>query len=80
MLKTYAAAVVVTVALLWALWPALAHLSNGYEQGLCEGKGDVWSTTMDTCSPARKTYEQGLCDAGGGVWNAPTATCRRPAL
>ena len=72
----YVASCASIVLLLWLLAPVLEQVSVGYSQGVCEGRGDVWSTSTHTCSPGRRTYEQGVCEGRGGVYDLPAATCR----
>ena len=76
LIATYVVAIAVAVMAGWLLAPALRQVSTGFNEGVCEGRGDVWSTSTHTCSPGRRTYEQGVCEGRGGVYDLPAATCR----
>ena len=73
---SYALGFALAVLTVWLFLPVIVQAAIGFHEGVCEGRGDVWSTSTHTCSPGRRTYEQGVCEGRGGVYDLPAATCR----
>ena len=72
----YVVGFVLAVLTAFLFLPVIVQAEIGFHEGVCEDRGDVWSTSTHTCSSGRRTYEQGVCEGRGGVYDLPAATCR----